>query len=89
MSTVTRVRTLPFQAHGEFLAEWQVTGVGRPASVVAAITEVDGGGQPFLGAARMTVHNVAPRDNGELHLWCQVEWPVDISVRLDVLIVNN
>jgi hypothetical protein len=89
MGTVTRVRSLPFQAHGDFIAEWPVTGVNRGTSLAAVITELDAAGQPFVGAASMEVQNVAPRDNGEVHLLCHVEWPVDLSLRLDLLTYHD
>jgi hypothetical protein len=41
----------------------------------------------FIGAARYTVHNVAPR-NGAIDVWVNVEWGSDINVYVDYLIVG-
>jgi hypothetical protein len=37
----------------------------------------------FIGAARMTVHNVAPF-NGGVKVWVNIEWSSSLRVRLDI-----
>ncbi len=39
----------------------------------------------FIGAARMTVHNIRPF-NGGLEAWVDVEWGSPLNVRMDILI---
>ena len=39
----------------------------------------------FIGGARMTIHNLSPR-NGGFEAWIDVEWASPLKVRLDVLV---
>jgi hypothetical protein len=39
----------------------------------------------FIGAARMTVHNISPY-NGGVRAWVDVEWPWPLNVRVDLLV---
>lgn len=41
----------------------------------------------FIGAARYTVHNVAPRAGG-VDIWVNIEWSADILLFVDYLVVN-
>lgn len=41
----------------------------------------------FIGAARYTVHNIAPRD-GAIDIWINIEWGSDIDLYADYLIVR-
>lgn len=41
----------------------------------------------FIGGARFTLHNVAPRAGG-IDVWVNVEWGADIPLYIDYLIVN-
>jgi hypothetical protein len=41
----------------------------------------------FIGSARYTVHNVAPRAGG-VDVWVNIEWGSDISLYVDYLVVN-
>jgi hypothetical protein len=41
----------------------------------------------FIGAARYTVHNVAPRAGG-VDIWVNIEWSSDILLFVDYLVVN-
>jgi hypothetical protein len=41
----------------------------------------------FVGSARYTVHNVAPRAGG-VDVWVNIEWGADISIYVDYLVVN-
>jgi len=58
------------------------------ARVFAELSEFDARGPVygrFLGAARMTVHNVAP-GWGYVDVWTDVEWGSALNVRMDLLI---
>ena len=39
----------------------------------------------FIGAARMTIHNVSPHQGG-VSAWVDVEWGYPLNVRVDVLV---
>ena len=41
----------------------------------------------FVGAARYTLHNVAPRAGG-VDIWVNIEWGSDILLYADYLVVN-
>ncbi|MFC0250442.1 hypothetical protein [Massilia consociata] len=41
----------------------------------------------FIGAARYTVHNVAPRAGG-VDIWVNIEWSTDLLLYADYLVVN-
>lgn len=43
-------------------------------------------GQRILGAARVTVHNVSPRD-GAVSVWVEVEWGSPLPISLDYLVI--
>lgn len=75
---------------GEWLLRltWDVIQPG--SQVYVAIGEGVPGGPSagkFIGAARYTVHNVAPRWGG-VDVWVNIEWSADISLYVDYLIVN-
>ena len=75
---------------GEWLLRlnWDVIQPG--SQVYVAVGEGVPGGTnagKFIGAARYTVHNVAPRFNG-VDIWVNIEWSSDISLYVDYLIVN-
>lgn len=58
--------------------------------VLVAIGEGAAGGPDngkFIGAAKFTVHNVAPRSGG-VDIWVNVEWGADIPLYVDYLIIN-
>lgn len=48
-----------------------------------------GGGQQcgFIGAARYTVHNIAPHE-GQVSVRLNIEWDSPIRVHLDYLVIN-
>lgn len=67
---------------------WDVIQPG--SQVFVAVGEGVPGGPnagKFIGAARYTLHNVAPRFNG-VDVWVNIEWSSDISLYVDYLIVN-
>jgi hypothetical protein len=41
----------------------------------------------FIGAARYTLYNVAPRAGG-VNIWVNIEWGSDILLYVDYLVVN-
>jgi hypothetical protein len=58
--------------------------------VLVSIGEGAAGGPDngkFLGAARYTLHNVAPRAGG-VDIWVNIEWGSDIPLYVDYLVVN-
>ncbi|REE98625.1 hypothetical protein [Thermomonospora umbrina] len=48
--------------------------------VTVSIVEVDGNNVPFIGSARMTVHNVRPYQGG-VHTWVNIEWSSALRIR--------
>ncbi|MFC5720601.1 hypothetical protein ACFP1Z_10550 [Streptomyces gamaensis] len=87
MSTVIR-RLFNGRGHGSFVQPITSPVAFATSSIVASISEVDGNGNPFIGSARMTVHNIAAR-NGEYDIWVDIEWPDDLNYRLTVLVSND
>jgi len=37
----------------------------------------------------MAVHNIAPRDDGIVDMWVQVEWGGPLSLRIQFLVSND
>lgn len=65
--------------------------VGPKSQVFVSIAEGAAGGPDagkFIGAARYTVHNVAPRAGG-VDVWVNIEWSADIPLYVDYLVVNS
>lgn len=65
-------------------------GVNSRTRAFVSIGEGAAGGPDagkFLGAARYTLHNVAPRDGG-VDIWVNIEWSSDIGIYVDYLVVN-
>jgi hypothetical protein len=61
--------------------------VRNGSRVLAAVGECSAGGGKFIGAARYTLHNVAPSD-GNVSVWVNIEWGSPIAVCVDYLVVN-
>ena len=64
--------------------------VGPRSQVFVSIGEGAAGGPEagkFIGSARYTVHNVAPRAGG-VDIWINIEWEADIPLYADYLVVN-
>ena len=75
---------------GEWLLRLNWDAIQPGSQVFVAVGEGVPGGPPagkFIGAARYTVHNVAPRFNG-VDIWVNIEWSADISLYVDYLVVN-
>jgi hypothetical protein len=76
--------------HGQWKLQLNLGDVGPTSRVFVSISEgsapdVDAG--KFIGAARYTVHNVAPRVGG-VDIWVNIEWDSDIRLYADYLVVN-
>ena len=78
------------RGHGERV-RWINLGthfVNRHTHVFASITEISQppGGMmdfPFLGAAKMTVNNIVPFDDGTVKLLVTIDWDEDLNYRLN------
>lgn len=65
--------------------DWRINSNSR---VFASLSEYSYAGPysgRFMGAARMTVHNVVPF-NGGVTVWTDVEWGSALNVRMDLLV---
>jgi hypothetical protein len=67
------------------LEPWSV--ITNNTRVFVAIGEGAAGGGKFIGAARYTLHNVAP-SNGRVSIWVNIEWSSPIRLYVDYLIIN-
>ncbi|GAA1194600.1 hypothetical protein GCM10009654_59640 [Streptomyces hebeiensis] len=87
MSTVIR-RVVVGSGHGTFKLPVNSSVTNRNSSVVVSISEIDANGNAFIGAARLAVYNVAPRDGG-YDLWVEISWNSDLRYRITVLVSND
>lgn len=75
---------------GQWVLRLNWSAIGPRSRVLVAIGEGAAGGPDagkFIGSARYTVHNVAPRAGG-VDIWVDVEWSSDILLYVDYLVVN-
>lgn len=75
---------------GQWILRLNWSAINPVSRVMVAIAEGAAGGPDagkFIGAARYTVHNVAPRAGG-VDIWINIEWESDIPLYVDYLIVN-
>ena len=75
---------------GQWTLRLNLGGATARSRVMVSIGEGAAGGVDagkFIGAARFTVHNVAPRAGG-VDVWVNIEWGGDIPLYVDYLIVN-
>jgi hypothetical protein len=75
---------------GQWTLRLNLAGVTPRSHVFVSIGEGVAGGPDagkFIGAARYTVHNVAPRAGG-VDIWVNVEWGSDILLYADYVVVN-
>ena len=75
---------------GEWLLQLNWADVGPRSQVFVAIGEGAAPGPDagkFIGSARYTLHNVAPRPGG-VDIWVNIDWETDIAVYVDYLVVN-
>jgi hypothetical protein len=73
-----------------------VGGVDRHSGVFVSVTELSGplrglADFPTIGAASLSVHNVAASDDGTVQIWLGIAPPdsVHLNVRLQFLISND
>ncbi len=71
-------------------------GIDRHSGVFATVTELSAPQRgpvdfPFIGAAALTVRNVAPADDGTVQLWLTTAPPeqVNLGVRVQFLVCND
>jgi hypothetical protein len=67
----------------QFPVEWGVS--GTRSNILAAVTELDPNGLPFIGAASIQVLNIAPVEHGA-RVRVNAQWDSDIHVRLALVI---
>lgn len=75
---------------GQWRLQLNLGGVNPRSRVFVAIGEGAAGGPDngkFIGSARYTLHNVAPRAGG-VDVWVNIEWGSDIPIYVDYLVVN-
>jgi len=66
-------------------------GIDQHSGVFATVTQVDRpDGTPFIGQASISVRNIAPQDDGTVHIWLAVS-PVffNLNVRIQFLVCND
>lgn len=76
--------------HGQWLLALNWEAVNPRSRVLVSIAEGAAGGPDngkFIGAARYTVYNVAPRAGG-VDIWVNIEWGSDILLYVDYLVIN-
>lgn len=75
---------------GEWKLSLNWSAVNPRSRVLVSVGEGVAGGPDngkFIGSARYTVYNVAPRAGG-VDIWVNVEWGADILLYVDYLVVN-
>jgi len=75
---------------GQWVLRLNWSAVNQRSRAFVAIGEGAGSGPDdgkFIGAARYTLYNVAPRAGG-VDIWVNIEWGSDILLYVDYLIVN-
>ena len=75
---------------GQWTLRLNIGSTNARSRVMVSIGEGAAGGPDagkFIGAARFTLHNVAPRAGG-VDVWVNVEWGADIPLYIDYLIIN-
>nr|WP_315394190.1 hypothetical protein [uncultured Duganella sp.] len=75
---------------GQWTLRLNWSAVNPRSRVMVSIAEGAAGGPDagkFIGSARYTVHNVAPRAGG-VDIWVNIEWSSDILLYVDYLVVN-
>jgi hypothetical protein len=73
--------------HGSWKLRLNWGSVNINSMVFVAIGEGAAGGGKFLGDARYTLMNVAPRAGG-VDIWVYIDWGSDIRIYVDYLVVN-
>lgn len=76
--------------HGSWKLNLNMGGVSQRSRVFVAIGEGAAGGPDggkFIGAAKYTLMNVAPRAGG-VDIWVNIDWGSDIRIYVDYLVIN-
>jgi hypothetical protein len=73
--------------NGQLILPLNWGAVSPSSRVLVSIGEGAPGGGKFIGNARYTVHNVAPRAGG-VDVWVNIEWSTPIRLYVDYLVVN-
>ncbi len=96
MSTVSRFSMNPFRGHGTMRVHLHGFPEGEISGATAVFVSVCELGffppvvnAPFIGAARMLVGNIAPHDDGTIDVLVTVEWDSDLTIGLEVLVVDD
>ena len=81
------------RGHGSFIYHVRLPGLDRHSCILGTITEItDAPGEPidfpFIGAASMAIMNCAPRDDGVVDVWCQVNWDSDLNFKVQLIKVD-
>ncbi|MEV7443245.1 hypothetical protein AB0O22_19260 [Streptomyces sp. NPDC091204] len=79
-----------FNFHGDFFLTVRLptAQVNSFSQVAVSICELNSDGIPFIGNAKMEVHNVAPHGDGRIIVRAEVHWGSNLKVRLNYIIVN-
>ena len=75
---------------GNWILQFNWGAVSPRTAVFVAIGQGAAGGPiagKFIGAAKYTLHNVAPRAGG-VDIWVTIDWPSDILIYVDYLVVT-
>jgi hypothetical protein len=73
--------------NGQWILHLNWSVITNNTRVFVSIGEGAAGGGKLIGAARYTLHNVAP-SNGRVSIWVNIEWNSPIPLLVDYLIVN-
>jgi hypothetical protein len=74
--------------HGKMVLNITRPHIHPLSKVFASVSEWDPSTrQPFVGDARMTIHNVSAQE-GSVLVWLEVEWPSDLNFIINLLVVN-
>ncbi|WP_242889488.1 hypothetical protein [Actinomadura litoris] len=76
--------TATFVTHGQVILNATSGSFTPNTRVTASIVELDANGVPFIGAARLTIHNVQPYQGG-VRVWANIEWGSNLRVRVSYL----
>ncbi len=76
------------KGHGKLTLTFTRPKIHPLSKVFASISEFNlSNRESFIGAARMTVHNVSARE-GSVLVWVEIEWPNDLIFTVNLLVVN-
>ena len=76
--------------HGQWVLSYNNAGINARSMVFVSIAEGAQGGPnagKFIGAARYTVHNVAPRAGG-VDILIDIDWNANIPLYVDYFVCN-